>query len=296
MNATDRTTRRHPLDREVAGIIGLLADERDFTAMRRYPTFAFTDHPAYLRQIEDLLRARAADGSHTSVALFDPTEFEEYCAAGGLDPDTPTSRAHFTASLAAAGAALAYRGQPLIDLVPDLITASVRQATWEYATAVLADIGDCVVCGEDIGWSAYTRAADLLLRIVDAIGSGDHHLVCSVSTGTQPLLAVLTVTGIDATVDLDEGQAQEFTALLATGLATGAPGGLVTRTTRPGDDDRVFGWRLRHWGLAPLTAAEVFDAYCTDATTGDLVSPESRVDYGTPPDLGEVDPPPGHRH
>ncbi len=71
------------------------------------------------------------------------------------------------------------------------------------------------------------------------------------------------------------------------------------RTTAPRDDgdrDRVYGWRLRGEDLDPLTAAEVFDAYCTDAESGDLVAPESGVDYCTPPDLGDRRTRTGHAH
>ncbi len=68
------------------------------------------------------------------------------------------------------------------------------------------------------------------------------------------------------------------------------------RTSSPGAPDRVYGWRLRGNGLQPLTAGEVFDAYCTDIDSGDLISPESNVDYCEPPDLGEDPPAADHRH
>lgn len=51
------------LRREVPCVVGLLADERDFTAMRRYRSFAFDDHPKYLRRIDGLLRSLATEGS-----------------------------------------------------------------------------------------------------------------------------------------------------------------------------------------------------------------------------------------
>jgi len=68
------------------------------------------------------------------------------------------------------------------------------------------------------------------------------------------------------------------------------------RTSAPGTTDRVYGWRLRGEGLAPLTAGEVFDAYCTDIESGDIVSPEPGVDYTEPPDLGDAGEPSGHTH
>ncbi|MFE9839555.1 hypothetical protein ACFYP4_31100 [Streptomyces sp. NPDC005551] len=291
----DRTMRR-VVRREIAGTIGLLTDEEDFAAMRRYRTFTFDDHRTYLRQVEALLTTLAAEGSHTTVALFDPEEYAEFCTHSGLDPDAPSSRTRFTAELAATGPTLPYEGQPLTELVPDLVDEAVRQATWEYATTLLARIGDCASCGEDIGRAAFTRATHLLTRILDTAGPGEHHLVLSVSTTPEALMAVLHTEAAEDSTSPDETEALEFATVLALGIATGTPAGLVMRTSAPGTTDRVHGWRLRGENLQPLTAAEVFDAYCTDLDSGDLVSPESGVDYCAPPDLGEDGRDGGHRH
>jgi hypothetical protein len=288
MAHTSHQSMRRVLRREIAGTIGLLADEHDFTAMRRYRSFTFDDHTTYLQQVEALLRTLAAQGNHTTVALFDPEEYAEFCNDTGLDPDVPSSRTRFTAELATTGAIVLYEGQPLTELVPELIDEAVRQATWEYATTLLAQIGNCASCGEDIGRAAFTRAMELLTRILDTADPGERHLVCSVSAKPQALVAVLRADqNPDGAPQLDESEALEFATVLAVGLATRSPGGLVMRTSAPDTTDRVYGWRLRGDDLAPLTAGEVFDAYCTDVESGDLVSPESGVDYCTPPDLGD---------
>ncbi|MGX1912958.1 hypothetical protein ACWIID_29525 [Streptomyces phaeochromogenes] len=298
MAHTQHQTMRRVLRREIAGTIGLLTDEQDFTAMRRrYRTFTFDNHASYLQQVDALLRTLASQGGHTTVALFDPEEYAEFCAEHGLEPDTPSSRTRFTAELAATGATVPYEGQPLDHLVPNLIDEAVRQATWEYATTLLSRIGTCASCGEDIGRVAFVRASDLLVRILDASGPGERHLVCSVSTEPETLVAVLRADDDQhGTPHLDEAEALEFTTVLAVGIATQSPGGLVMRAGTPDSTDRVYGWRLRGEGLEPLTAGEVFDAYCTDVESGDLVSPESGVDYCAPPDLGEDGPTARHTH
>jgi hypothetical protein len=297
MAHTEYQTMRRVLRREIAGTIGLLTDEQDFAAMRRYRTFTFDDHRTYLQQVEALLRALASQGSHTTVALFDPEEYAEFCTAAGLDPDVPASRARFTAELAATGPTVPYEGQPLADLVPDLVAEAVRQATWEYAATLLARIGSCASCGEDIGRAAFTQAAHLVARIIDTAGPGERHLVCSVSAAAESLMAVLQAgAGVAGVADLDQSEVLEFTTVVALGIATQAPGGLVMRTSASGTTDRVYGWRLRGAGLQALTASEVFDAYCTDIESGDLVAPESGVEYCTPPDLGLDGEMPGHTH
>ncbi|AZM63430.1 MULTISPECIES: hypothetical protein [unclassified Streptomyces] len=296
MAYTDHRTLRRVLRREIVGTIGLLTDDHDFRAMRRYDSFVFDDHTTYLKHVEAVLRTRALQGSHTTVALFDPADYAEFCAKTGLDPDTHTSRSRFTAELASTGPAVPYDGRPLADLLPTLVDEAVRQATWEYATTLLARLGPCASCGEDLGRAAFARASRLLLRILDTARPGDRHLVCSVSGPPETLVAVLHADDLDGRPDIDETEALEFTTVLAVGLATASPGGLVMRTSTPGAPDRVHGWRLRAHGLEPLTAGEVFDAYCTDAESGELIGPESNVDYCEPPDLGEEGPDPAHRH
>ncbi|MFI7348489.1 hypothetical protein ACIBSR_19765 [Streptomyces sp. NPDC049936] len=296
MAHTDQTMRR-VLRREIAGTIGLLTDEHDFRAMRRYRSFTFHDHAAYLRQVEALLRARAAEGTHTTIALFDPEEYADYCTTAGLDPDAPASRTRFTAELATNGPTVPYEGQPLTDLLPALVDEAVRQATWEYAATLLARLGTCSTCGEDLGRAAFTRASRLLLQVLRTAPPGNRHLVCSVSGAPEGLVSVLHADeDIDGSPHLDEAEALEFTSVLALGLATHSPGGLVMRISPASGPDRIHGWRLRGYGLEPLTAGEVFDAYCTDVENGGLISPESNVDYCAPPDLGDDHLPPGHHH
>ncbi|WP_164412590.1 hypothetical protein [Streptomyces salinarius] len=300
MAHTDQTdhTMRRVLRREIAGTIGLLTDEHDFRAMRRYRSFTFHDHAAYLRQVEALLKTRAAQGTHTTIALFDPEEYAAFCTAAGLDADAPATRARFTAELAAHGPTVPYDGQSLADLLPVLVDEAVRQATWEYTSTLLATLGSCATCGEDLGRAAFTRAHRLLHRVLETAPPGSRHLVCSVKGHpAETLLAVLLVEEeSDGTPHIDEAEALEFTSVLALGLATHSPGGLVMRISPPNGPDRIHGWRLRGYGLEPLTAAEVFDAYCTDVESGDLISPESNVDYCAPPDLGDDRLPPGHHH
>ncbi|MFE9451552.1 hypothetical protein [Streptomyces sp. NPDC006739] len=297
MALTDHQTMRRVLRREMAGTIAVLTDEHDFRAMRRYGSFAFDDHLTYLQQLEALLKVRASQGTHTTLALFDPEEYAEFCADNGLDPDDPLNRSRFTAELAATGPTIPYDGRPLGTLVPALVDEAVRQATWEYASTVLARLGPCVTCGEDIGRAAFARASDLVVRILDTAPPGDRHLVCSVSGPPETLVSVLHADeDPEGAVHLDEAEALEFTSVLALGLATRGPGGLVMRTSALGNADRVYGWRLRGDGLEALTAGEVFDAYCTDVESGEPISPESGVDYCVPPDLGEEDRASGHRH
>ncbi|GAA2267115.1 hypothetical protein GCM10010232_69420 [Streptomyces amakusaensis] len=305
-----RSEARTALRREVVSTVGVLADATDFAAMRRYRTFAFHDHRVYLREVEDLLKSLTTDRLHTTVALFDPQDFAAYCETHDLDPDTALSRSKYTAGIAERGSALPYGGEPLDRLLPRLVDTAVRRATWEYATALLADIGECADCGQDIGRAALDRASHLLTRLLTAAGPGRHHVVCSVRAPDEHLLAVLHITNTDAAADgdaaedgegddppaaarFDAAESAEFVTVLATAIALENPGGVVLRTSAPGRPDRLHGWRLHQSDLVPLTEAEVFSAYCTDATTGEPISPEPGVEYLAGFDLG-TDAPDSH--
>ncbi|WP_269856392.1 hypothetical protein [Streptomyces sp. RPT161] len=298
--STSRRVSRRTLRREVPSTVALLADREDFTAMRSYSTFAFHDHAQYLRQMQGLLRSLAARGIHISVALFDPAEFAAYCADTGQDPDTAATRSRYIAEVAAGGATVPYQGQPVDHLVSQLIGAADRRATWEHATELLARASGCDACAGGGHNAAFDRASEALSRLLRAAGTGRHHLVCSVpvvridagpdamvAEESPPLAGVLRARcADDGTVQLGETDALVFCTVLAVGLATGSPGGVVLRTGRgtPGEPDRVRGWSLRDGWLHPLTEAEVFNAYCTDAETGEPVPPEPGVTYcaGTP--------------
>ncbi|SCE02703.1 hypothetical protein GA0115239_11653 [Streptomyces sp. BpilaLS-43] len=283
---------RRALRREAPSTVGLLVDAEDFAAMRHYRSFTFDDHSVYLRQVEGLLRTFTAQGRHATVALFDPQDYAEYCAEAGIDADLHTSRSRFTAEVAATGAIVAYTGQPIDTLIPLLVSRAVRRATWEYATMLLADLGDCSDCGQEIGRAAFDRASHLLARLLETAGPGTHHVVCSVPTEDEQLLAIVHTArdpdGGPAQLEASEGA--EFASVLAVGVALESRGGVVLRTTAPDTADRVHGWRLVRGNLVPLTAGEVFDAYCTDADTGEPVSPESDVEYCAGFDLGADEP------
>ncbi|SHM87638.1 hypothetical protein [Streptomyces yunnanensis] len=308
MTPTTRPTRHpasHPLRRDVPSTAAVLADARDFAAMRRYRTFPFDDHRRYLQQLESLLRTLAAQGVHTTLCLFDPTAFAGYCADHGLDPDDPGSRSRYTAAVACTGASLAYDGTPLDRLLPLLTEEAARRASWDRATTLLARAGHCAECGHDLAHAAFTRATTALQHLLTALGDGTHHLVCTLPDAGDSLRAYLHTTGTPdgAPPQLPESETLVFCTVLAAALAQPATGALVCRTT-PTEDPTgtpaepapatVRGWRLRDAWPDPISAAEIFDAYCTDPETDEPIPPEHRVDYA--PGL-PLPPPPGpHCH
>ncbi|MEU3458769.1 hypothetical protein ABZ721_02275 [Streptomyces sp. NPDC006733] len=282
---------RRALRREAPSIVALLADERDFTAMRPHRGLPCADHRAYLRQMDGLLRSLLSQGLFVTVTLFDPAQYAEYCADTGRDPGTAASRARYTAAVTATGPGVPYSGQPVRRLLAQLRHETDRQAAWDRATDVLTAAEARTGGGRELARRAFERASRALVALIETAGTGTHHVVCSVQQPHgAPLLAVLTTERTaSGRIHLAEADALVFCTVLAAAAVSGGSAGIVVRSTVTGGRDEVRGWSLRDGWPQPLTEAEVFNAYCTDAATGEPVPPEPGVTYRSGRPLG---PPP----
>ncbi|MEV6048714.1 hypothetical protein [Streptomyces xanthochromogenes] len=131
--------------------------------------------------------------------------------------------------------------------------------------------------------SSLRRAVTALSRLLAMLGPGEHHIVSSRGF-TDVAAAHITLTPLSTGMVISHSplETMELTALLARAFSgpQAMAGALVVRTQASrGTGERVRGWRLRDGWLLPLTEGEVFSAYCTDALTGDPLSPESDVQY-----------------
>lgn len=119
--------------------------------------------------------------------------------------------------------------------------------------------------------------------LVAGLGPGTHHLVCAggpdASDGLGRCIDVACAP--DGTVTADPAQILVFCISLAAILAPDRPGGVVARTYGADGREAVRGWVHTGRWLAPLTAIEVFAAYCLGPIP---MPPEWNVDYlaGTP--------------
>ncbi|MGA5226459.1 hypothetical protein [Streptomyces koyangensis] len=125
---------------------------------------------------------------------------------------------------------------------------------------------------------AQRRASHLLQALLDTGAPGVHQILCSASLAGHLQTAGLLVDTRKGAPFPDDEASAGFTALLTCALEQTTPGGLIMRSRVEGRPEER-GWRLRAGRAWPLTAAEVFDAYCTDPVTGDLLSPEPGVEY-----------------
>ncbi|WP_331731982.1 hypothetical protein OG592_40955 (plasmid) [Streptomyces avidinii] len=127
------------------------------------------------------------------------------------------------------------------------------------------------------------RAAALFMGFLNAVGDGCHHLVVAASANGGTLAIGVPFHNIGEATDLDPDDALEAMTLLT--LAASVGGGAVLRTDFADGISRVRGWKLVEFYAKPLNAAEIFNAYCMDARTGEVIAPEWGVEYTTAPRL-----------
>nr|MDT0519957.1 hypothetical protein [Streptomyces sp. DSM 41633] len=127
------------------------------------------------------------------------------------------------------------------------------------------------------------RAAALFMGLVNAVGGGCHHLVVAASANGGTLSVSVPFHNDGETSDLDPDDALE--AMMALTLAAKVGGGAVIRTNVPNQTSEVRGWKLVEFYAKPLSASEIFNVYCTDAATGELIPPEWGVEYVAAPRL-----------
>ncbi|MER7112535.1 hypothetical protein [Streptomyces sp. NPDC000229] len=107
------------------------------------------------------------------------------------------------------------------------------------------------------------------------------HPDLSVTGRARPAAFTLPFHNFGEYTDVDPEAALDVIALLS--LTSGRIGGAVVRTHHADDTSRVLGWRLRDCTAHPLGRAEIFNAYCTDATTGEPIPPEPGTQYADAP-------------
>ena len=125
-------------------------------------------------------------------------------------------------------------------------------------------------------WNLAERMFEALLS---ALGDGTHFLLCAVPTPKGTLCGATMVALDGEKVAAAPDECAAFCIALAVGVSPAMNGGLVARTMNTDGSEVVRGWELADGWAKACNAAEVFDAYCTDQTTGEPVPPEPGVDY-----------------
>ena len=264
--------------KEAGAVVALLATPDDFDTMREhYRSFRFTDYYDYLNDQQILLDS-LTETSGAYVTLFDPVAFVNFCNRERLEPDSSSSRSRYAAGAAVHEVRLPYEGDELGHVLEDLQEAVIKRQGLEKAVRI---IGSSSLDGMP-PHAFLDRARVAVGGLLHGLGPGSHHLVCSVTDQAERLTAILHVTcADDGAPQVSQDDALAFTVHVAAGLRTGGTAGIVARTypREAASQDVLRGWAVGEGWLRPLTEAQVFAAYCTDAATGEPIPPEHGVEY-----------------
>ncbi|MFD0141434.1 MULTISPECIES: hypothetical protein [unclassified Streptomyces] len=129
--------------------------------------------------------------------------------------------------------------------------------------------------------SDHIRAADTVEQLLERAGLGDHRAVLVVAalfgTSTIRVLEVDRLEGNLIRASFEE--TIEFIDLLAAAMTGAHSAGMVLRTVREGETDKVYAWRFNSGVPVPLGKEEAETAYTTDPVTGEPIPAERDVEY-----------------
>ncbi|GGX93825.1 hypothetical protein [Streptomyces fructofermentans] len=133
----------------------------------------------------------------------------------------------------------------------------------------------------------FETAAQAFGALLDALGPGHHHLLCSAYTPLGSFASASTT--IECTPDQDHVDADYegwlmFCHLLAQTSIAFRGATIFTRTYTTTSTSVLRGWSVTNGWPHPMTANDVYTAYCIDPATGEPTPPEPDTDYqaGTP--------------
>ena len=271
---------RRALAREIASTVGLLADEHDFRGNAAVPDLRLRGpHRLPPAGRSSPQEPRGPGQPHHRRALR-PRGVRRILRRDRAGPRRPTSRSRFTADLAATGPPVAYDRAAPRDLLPDLgrrgrpprdLGVRHHRPRRPRATAPPAARRSARPPSRGPPDSSPNSPSTPRAPAPTTSSAASGPPTTSPSRSSTPMAP--RGPGPPSTTR----RPRESTAVLAAGIALGAPGGIVLRTTTPGTADRLHGWRLHEGSLLSRSPRPR-----SSAPTAPTPTPESRC----PPEPG----------
>ncbi|MGW3491625.1 hypothetical protein [Streptomyces sp. NPDC001054] len=121
--------------------------------------------------------------------------------------------------------------------------------------------------------------------LLGAIGDGAHHIALLSFLDGGPCLSAMTIELEGEDIEHRYGdRPRDFYRLFEIALSADGPSGIAMRTLHD-QGDRCRVWLIRFGVLEPMSAAECFNAYCTDPADGSPVPPQHGVSYEAAPEI-----------
>lgn len=165
-------------------------------------------------------------------------------------------------------------------LLEHLITGTLSDddRTTNLAVALLNATRTCACCGNSMGWAALTVADRILGALSQDLPGDQQNIVATFEHDGDVRTAELQLARVSGVLTANAEEAVRFLLALAAGVCQDNSG-LTVRSSYPGATDQVRGWSIGHGVAIPLNRAQIFDAYCTDAVTGEPLPPCPQTEY-----------------
>lgn len=127
------------------------------------------------------------------------------------------------------------------------------------------------------------RAIGIFEKIMENAGDGSHRIVLTVNGIGGDITVTLRFLQHGDAIVVNPERAIDLVEMLAVAVSGAHTGGAVLRTQTAPDRSHVCAWKIVDGDPMPLNRAEVFNVYCTDAETGEIIPPEHGVEYKDAP-------------
>ncbi|MFE5580976.1 hypothetical protein [Kitasatospora sp. NPDC056531] len=265
--------------------VALAADAADFAGLAKYGLFGALGHQEYLRRAEEQLRGLHGQGLEVHLRVLEAGDFEDYCAALGLDPRAPAARVAYAGDPELAGEPFVYAGERLVELLPVLLDDHRARVRMSVACAALLDAVGDDPAGQRRMAAVMRYVTSVYVALAEGAGEGCHLLTlrCHGPEDGEELTSAVDVCVAEGRLHPSGRDTEAFCVTLAAGVASGGEGALLLHgdpssgppggaSSGPSADrppgPTVRGWALADGRLRPMTAHEVFDELADDAARG----------------------------
>ncbi|WP_435245041.1 hypothetical protein [Streptomyces tendae] len=150
--------------------------------------------------------------------------------------------------------------------------------TTNVAAALLNATKRCPCCNNSVGWASLTVANRIVAALDKDLPGHRHHLAVSFEHADRNHNTGLHLDRVDGAFAANAEDTVRFLLALAAAVCQD-DGGLTVRSAQVDAADQVRGWSIGGGFAVPLSRAEIFNAYCTDAATGEPIPPEPDTEY-----------------
>ncbi|MFE3500680.1 hypothetical protein [Kitasatospora sp. NPDC059160] len=209
--------------------MALAVEAEDFAVLAEYGLFGALGHREYLVRAEEQLRGLYQQGLEVHLRVLEAGDFEDYCAALGLDPRASAARVAYAGDPELAGEPFVYAGEPMADLLPVLLDDHRARVRMSVGCAALLDVLGDDLAGQRRMAAVMRYVTSVYLALAEGAGEGCHLLTlrCHGPEDGEQLTSAVDVC-VEAGRLLPAGRDVEaFCVTLAAGVASGGAGALL---------------------------------------------------------------------